>query len=150
MPKLSGHWPAWPSAPRPCPGAQRLASVVQSPSVVWRHHDSTAACARTVSSSMPHLQAAHCKISSVVPLKLPVTRAAIWVLARGSPLRKLLDSCWLPRVALKVAFTRLFSGRRLTAAAHAASLGSADPGGRVAKCWPDTGVAVDGTGVAGS
>ena len=44
---------------------------MKSPPVRWNHHDSLAVWARTMSSSMPHLQAAHWMISSVVPTKLP-------------------------------------------------------------------------------
>ena len=51
--------------------AQRDGSVVKSPPVRWNHHDSLTVWARTMSSSMPHLQAAHWMISSVVPTKLP-------------------------------------------------------------------------------
>ncbi len=72
-----------------------------------------------MSSSMPHLHAVHSMISSVVPVKLPVTRA--------SPLT----------AAPLVWFGTLLIGRRSaigrTCAAHAASVGKAAPGGRVEK-----------------
>ena len=68
------------------------------------HHDSFAATARTTSSGMPHLIAAHWRISSVVPEKPPVTypvrrlyvsavkpHLSVW------PLRKRLSSAALGR-----------------------------------------------------
>ena len=61
-------------------GADRVAgraaggSVPKSPRLFWSHYVSLAAWARMTSSSMPHLQAIHWMISSVVPVKLPVTR----------------------------------------------------------------------------
>src|SRR4051794_39026496 len=45
-----------------------------SPIESMLQYDSLAAWARRVFSSKPHLQAAHWMISSVVPVKLPVTR----------------------------------------------------------------------------
>jgi hypothetical protein len=44
-----------------------------SPANGIRQRDSTQATARTMSGSMLHLAAAHCRISSVVPVKPPVT-----------------------------------------------------------------------------
>ena len=49
-------------------------ALVRSPLASWCHHDSLAIWARTMSSSMPHLHAAHWMISSVVPVKLPSIR----------------------------------------------------------------------------
>ena len=73
-PTDSGHSPPRPSAPIGWPGAQMAGLVVQSPRLVCVHQDSLATWARSVSSSKPHLQAAHWMISSVVPVKLPVAR----------------------------------------------------------------------------
>ena len=77
MPTDSGHSPARPSAPIGWRGAQFAGFVVQSPRFVCVHHDSLATWARSVSSSKPHLQAAHWMISSVVPVKLPVARGKL-------------------------------------------------------------------------
>lgn len=44
-----------------------------SPTVDMRHHDSTVATARSRSGSIRHLWAPHWRISSVVPVKRPVT-----------------------------------------------------------------------------
>jgi hypothetical protein len=82
------------------------------------------------------LQAAHRRISWVVPVKAPSTRAPICVLARASSLvGKKAAPRWWPVAWSKPALTRLFSasGRARTQAAHWASPGSAEPGGSVAK-----------------
>src|SRR3954462_9553129 len=83
-----------------------------SPTDNMLQYDSLAAWARRVFSSKPHLHAAHWMISSVVPVKLPVTRGHCPADAE-------------PGVSLN----RLLSGRisgwpRRTAAAHCASDGS--------------------------
>src|SRR5438270_10964317 len=84
MPQLCGHWPGRPSAPRPCPGAHADASEPQSPSVAWFHELSWTAWAATMSSSMPHLQAAQRRISYVEPVNRPSTRAPIRRLVLGA------------------------------------------------------------------
>src|SRR5438067_7418181 len=135
MPKLSGHWPGLPSTPGPRPGAHRVASPVQSPSVSCRHQLSIAACASTRSSSTPHLQAAQRRISRVVPVNCPSTRAAMRVPARGSsPVKKPVPTGW-PVAWLARRFPPLFSGYgwTRTQAAHCAPDGSVAPGARVAK-----------------
>src|SRR5262244_2652086 len=85
---------------------------------------------------IPHLHAAHRRISLVVPVKLPSMRGASSRLALGlSPgEKKLLPTCW-PVVRLKTRFTPLFSrvGLARTHRAHRASDGSLAPGGRVGK-----------------
>src|SRR5215467_9541392 len=133
MPQLCGHRPERPSTPGPCPGGQPLDS--QSPLVVCRHQLSTAAWAKTMFWSMPHLQAAQRKISWVVPVKLPLIRGPIHLPACGtSPEKKLLPTdC--PVVWLKRLFTPLFSGngRARTHFAHWPPVGSLVPGGRVWK-----------------
>ncbi len=48
--------------------------VVKSPIASCFQNDSLTIWARTTSSSMPHLHAVHWMISSVVPVKSPVTR----------------------------------------------------------------------------
>src|SRR5262245_21020173 len=88
-----------------------------------------------MSSSIPHLQAAHWRISSVVPVKLPVTRA--YSAAGG------LTGDPNPLVLLYETFIWRTSGAPRTRAAQSASLGSAEPGGNVSK-WPG---APDGGGV---
>ena len=45
-----------------------------SPTMSWFQSDSRTATARITSSFMPHFQAVHWMISSVLPTKLPVTR----------------------------------------------------------------------------
>src|ERR1017187_1463630 len=133
MPQLCGHSPGWPSTPGPWPGGQPLLS--QSPFVVCRHQLSTAACANTMFWSMPHLQAAHRRISAVVPVKLPLILGAIHLLAWGwSPEKNPLPTEW-PVAWLKRPFTPLFSGIGLarTHAAHWVPVGSFAPGGRVWK-----------------
>ena len=52
----------------------RLMSWPLSPLADMYHHDSLMIWARAMSSSMPHLHAAHWRISSVVPTKSPSTR----------------------------------------------------------------------------
>ena len=84
-------------------------------------YDSFAIWARTMSSSMPHLHAAHWMISSVVPVKLPVIRG-------------LSTSGCAPVVWLAVALDGRISEVGRTAAVHCASVGSDAPTGRVAKC----------------
>ena len=74
---------------------------------------------------MPHLHAAHWMISSVVPVKLPVTRA--YSGAGG------FDGGPWPLVWLAVAFWGRISAAGRTWAAHVASDGSAEPGGNVPK-----------------
>src|SRR5262249_32132703 len=97
-----------------------------SPTVDCTQYDSLTACARTMSSSIPHLQAPHCRISSVVPVKLPVTRA--YSGAGG------LEGAPNPLVWFAAAFSGRTSLAARTRAAHSASLGNGDPGGSVAKC----------------
>src|SRR3954454_6880045 len=94
-----------------------------------------AACANTIFSSIPHLQAVHRRISAVVPVKFPSIRGAILFAALAeSPLNR-SPLTWCPVVWLGVLFDPLFSaiGRARTQAAHWLSPGSAAPGGRVAK-----------------
>src|SRR5580692_3414847 len=84
---------------------------------------------------MPHLQAAQRRISAVVPVKFPLTRGAISLLACGvSPLKKCLPTCW-PLVLLYLRLTPLFSlsGRERTHLAHWAPDGSRAPGLSVLK-----------------
>src|SRR6266536_339505 len=103
---------------------------------VCRHQLSLAACASTMSSSAPHLQAVQRRISRVVPVKPPSTRAPICVLARGSSAAgKKSTPSRCPVTRLYAAFIRLLSGSgwARTHAAHCAPVGSAEPGGRVAK-----------------
>ena len=59
----------------PWPGGQLVGFDVRSPPARWSQYDSVTDWARTTSSSKPHLHEAHWMISSVVPMKLPVTRA---------------------------------------------------------------------------
>src|SRR6266508_3228369 len=135
MPKLSGHWPGLPSAPSPRPGAQREASVVQSPRFPCCHQLSMAACASTRSSSTPHLQAAQRRISRVVPVNCPSTRGATLEFALGSsPVKNEVPMEW-PVVAFARLLALLFSGKCFarTHNAHCAPEGSAAPGGRVVK-----------------
>ena len=116
------------------------ASVPQSPSVPCCHQLSTAAWAYTMSSSMPHLQAAHRRIWCVVPVNWPSTRGAITVLARASsPLKKPAPTWW-PVVWFAVALAPLFSlyGVARTQVAHWAPDGRAALGGSVAK-WAGAG-----------
>jgi len=94
-----------------------------------------AACANTIFSSIPHLQAVHRRISAVVPVKFPSIRGAIFFPAPAeSPLKRSAVTWW-PVVWFGFWFDPLFSaiGRARTQAAHCASLGSVDPGGRVVK-----------------
>src|SRR5262245_41225826 len=80
-----------------------------SPTASMLQYDSVAAWARSVFSSKPHLQAAHWMISSVVPVKLPVTRG-------HSPAEA------QPRVLLYgVLLARISGCPRRTAAAHCSS-----------------------------
>src|SRR5262245_27642050 len=135
MPKLSGHCPARPFTPSPWPGAQRPASVDQSPSVPCCHQLSMAACASTRSSSIPHLQAAQRRIWRVVPVNCPSTRGPMTELARASsPLMKPAPM-WCPVTWFAARFAPLLSGYGFwrTHAAHCAPDGSAAPGGLVVK-----------------
>src|SRR5437868_4247008 len=66
IPQLS----PWSSVPAP---VQKRLSCLQSPSVDCLQCDSWTAIALTRSTGNPHFAAAHCKISSVVPVKCPVT-----------------------------------------------------------------------------
>ena len=78
------------------------------------------AWARTMFSSIPHLQAAHCRISSVVPTKLPSTRGKVlWLL--------------VPRRLLFSRFPARTSGAGFTRAAHQSPLGSDAPTPKVEK-----------------
>src|SRR5438128_316330 len=98
-----------------------------------------AACALTMSSSMPHLQAAQRRICSVVPVKFPSTRLS------GA----LAPATVCPTVWLAVALTALFSGIATlrTAVAHCASDGSLAPGGSNPK-WLEDMVVVFVVGLA--
>src|SRR5437879_11550464 len=157
MPKLCAHWPGRPSAPRPWPGAQAVGSDAQSPLVVWFHQLSTAACAATTSSSMPHLQAAQRRISCVVPVNWPSTRTPSSRLARASSElgKKLPPTDW-PVTWLNPRFMPLFSASGLasTQAAHSAPDGSGAPGARVPKWaaaeagWALWAAGADAAGVA--
>src|SRR5439155_965133 len=133
MPKLSGHWPGLPSAPGPRPGAHRVASPVQSPSVSCRHQLSMAACASTRSSSTPHLQAAQRRISRVVPVNWPSTRGPTAVLARASSPTKKVEPTWWPVMRFAALLAPLFSGSGFarTHVAHWDPEGSAAPGATV-------------------
>ena len=68
-----GIWSPWPSSPLRWPGRAVAVFVVRSPPARWSQYDSVTDWARTTSSSKPHLHEAHWMISSVVPMKLPVT-----------------------------------------------------------------------------
>src|SRR3954453_14317879 len=84
-----------------------------SPTASMLQYDSLAAWARSVFSSKPHLHAAHWMISSVVPVKFPVTRGHCRADA-------------VPRVLLYGVLSGRTSGcPRRTAAEHCASDGSA-------------------------
>ena len=110
------------------PVAQCVGSVLQSPALDWYHHDSLAVWARTMSSSMPHLHDAHWMISSVVPVKLPVTRPYSPVCGfRSNPLVALNDD------VRRRAPRRLGGRPRRTARPTATS----PPTGRVPKCCDD-------------
>src|SRR5690606_35919186 len=73
------------------------------------------------STSIPHLQATHCKISSVLPVNAPETRD-LYV-----PPRFLL---W-PATELREASCGRISGASTTRAAQVESLGRFEPGGNV-------------------
>src|SRR5688572_15425117 len=90
-----------------------------------------------MSSSMPHLQAAHWMISSVVPTKSPSTR---WNPAQSSRVLALE-----PRVLLAVALSGRISAAGRTRAAHSAPDGSVAPSGSVSKRSPPPGGGVGGT-----
>src|SRR5579859_1832155 len=150
MPQLCGHWPGVPSTPGPWPGGQP--DVLQSPLVVCRHQLSTAAWANTMFWLMPHLQAAHRRISAVVPVNFPFTRGAISLLAcQVSPLKKFLPTCW-PVVRLYLRLTPLFSfsGRDRTQAAHRAADGSFLPGLTVLKKAGPNGLWAGAAGAEGT
>src|SRR5207237_9720236 len=138
--------------PGPRPAGQVVASDVQSPSKVWSHQVSAAACAATMFSSMPHLQAAQRRISWVVPVNWPFTRGAMSWSARGSsPPGKKLPPRPAPLAWLAPRFIPLFSAIRLarTHAAHSAPEGSPAPGGRVPKCAGTGGGATDAGALLG-
>ena len=90
--------------------------------------DSTTARARVTSSSMPHLQDAHCRISSVVPMKPPVTRSNVRRYV-GKPIQR---STGTVRARPVVSFCGALAGRTSTAgrtsAAHASSWAGPAPG----------------------
>jgi hypothetical protein len=88
-----------------------------------------------MSSSKPHLHDPHCRISSVVPVKLPL------ILPEYLELKVLLAPLICTPVIPVVWFAVVLSGRGSqeeyrTWAEQVESLGRADPGGRVEKCAP--------------
>src|SRR5215467_392250 len=85
-----------------------------------------------MSSSRPHLHAPHCTISSVVPVNAPSTREPSWLMNPA------LDPLTCTPVIPTVWLAASLSGRHSAAARtrDAQSLGSAEPGGRVAKYPP--------------
>src|SRR5687767_14497951 len=101
----------------------------------WYQYDSLMIWARTMSSSTPHLHAAHWMIWSVVPAKSPSTRLKL-----GQSLR-VLALARLPRLLLAVAFSGRISTAGRTRAAHCAPVGSAAPTGNVTNL-PDGGTVV--------
>src|SRR5919199_710711 len=100
---------------------------------LWSHHDSTEAEARKTSSSKPHLCAAHWMISSVVPVKLPVTLSTCRPESTYRySLRKLASSVALGSRLLAVALPgRGSKEERLPRPAASASVRGANPAGRV-------------------
>ena len=86
-------------------------------------------------SEIPHLHAAHWKISSVVPVKLPVIRGlyVCWNVASYAGSLASVTGCFGFVLFACVLSERGSHGERCTRAAHVASDGSAAPGGRVWK-----------------
>src|SRR5262245_35878428 len=83
-----------------------------------------------MSSSIPHLHAAHWMISSVVPANAPST------LLNPDQSERVLAFARLPALALAAAFSGRISAAGRTNAAHCAPEGSTAPTGNVEKC-PD-------------
>jgi len=83
--------------------------------------------------SIPHLQAAQRKISSVVPVKSPSIRDASVLTFGLSPATKNEGLTFRPVILLKGSFAGRFSGLgdARTKRAHCAPDGSLAPGGRV-------------------
>src|SRR4026209_836932 len=81
-----------------------------------------------MSSSMPHLHAAHWMSSCVVPAKSPSTRL------KPDQSVRVLALARLPRLLLAVVFCGRISAAARTRLAHSAPEGSAEPGGSVVKC----------------
>src|ERR1043165_8212126 len=133
MPNDVGH------GSRSSPGAQwprERASL--SPSVLMCQCDSTVACARTALSAIPHLHAAHWMISSVVPVKSPVTRDSYFWCHVGSN-ASLAARCTGPSGL--VWFSLALSGRgsngaRCARRGDVASEGRGAPGAEVVKYPP--------------
>src|SRR5690349_3129732 len=96
-----------------------------------------------MSSSIPHLQAAHWMISSVVPEKAPSTRL------KPAQSVRVLALARLPLLAFAAAFSGRISAAARTRAAQSAPDGRADPGGSVLKCPLGLVGLVGGVGVAG-
>ena len=81
---------------------------------------------------MPHLQAAHCISSSVVPAKSPSTRL------KPDQSVRVLALARLPRLLLAVVFAGRISAAGRTRALHSAPLGKTAPTGSVTNL-PDAG-----------
>src|SRR5215212_8874108 len=106
---------------------------------------------------MPHLCAAHCRISSVVPEKPPVTRAASGLYLTAVrpylsfwPWRKASSSAAEGRYALAAALAATVSRAGVTRAAASASLSGGLPGGRQAVIGPAGAVGEDAGAAVGA
>src|SRR5262249_54304766 len=117
-------------------GGEGLGRGARRPSCLGCREDATTASARTTSTGTPHLQAAHWRISSVVPVKWPVM---CWRRASAFGATP-IDSSQGVRAAICAPLgTRWLAaplsgrgsqGERWTREAQVASEGSAAPSGR--------------------